>query len=479
VKGFDGGVEVSVGGGFMRRLLKGETMAAVVLAVVLGSASGAQAQTNFMALKRLTLATGFVAYGRLMLGPDGVLYGTGAGGGVSNAGAIFRINPDGSGFVTLRSFTGPDGGGPQSGLAFGTNGFLFGATYGGGISNFGVIFKIGTNGSGFQVLHHFTGSTDGKNPSADPIIASDGAVYGVTYYADGATRGTVYKINQDGSGYQVIHTFTGTPDGQQPTARLLQASDGMLYGTTVFGGISSQLGTIYRLNLGGGGYQVVHALQSSSGEGRNLQAGLCQSANGLLYGTVYVGGSANVGGIFKMDTEGVSYSLFRSFQTSGGDGQNPNTDLVEGPDGYLYGGTYAGGVSGGTLFKVKNDNSDYAILRSFATTGNDFYTPNAPLIRSNGVLYGTTRYGGGGAAGCVYALTASPMPPRTLLLTTSPGSNFVQFAATSFTRYEVQRSTNLSTWSVLSVTNAPANGNLTYSDLNPSKPSGFYRLHQQ
>lgn len=433
-------------------------------------------QTNFTSIKRLTLSTGLVPYGRITAGPDGVLYGTTAAGGVSNAGAIFRVNPDGTEFATLKSFLVSDGAGPQAGLALAPNGFLFGATYGGGISNFGTIFKISTNGGGFEVLHHFTGGADGKNPSADPIIASDGAIYGVTYFSDSATRGTIYKINADGSGYTVLHRFTGTPDGQQPTARLLQGSDGMLYGTTVFGGTASQLGAIYKMSLDGSFYFVMHAAQS--GEGRSYQAGLCESANGFLYGAAYYGGSSSVGTIFRLDTWGNSYSTVRIFQNTGGDAQNPNTDLVEDPDGFLYGGAYAGGAGGGALFKIKNDGSDYAVLRSCGTSGGDFYTPNSLIRHTNGLLYGTMRWGGSGAAGCVYALSSSPLPPRVLALITSANSNFVQFATTSRVQYEVQRSTNLSSWTVLATSNAPANGNLTYPDLNPP-PTAFYRLYQQ
>ena len=288
-----------------------------------------RAQTNFTVLKLLTLDTGAVPFGSLAAGPSGVLYGTTAAGGVSNKGTVFRIKQDGSGLAVLKSFVGTDGTSPQGGLALATNGVLYGAAYQGGMSNLGTIFSLNTNGNGFQVLHHFIGGADGKNPWGELIIGSDGALYGVTDFSSSAVRGTVYKINQDGGGYAIIHTFTGSPDGQQPHCRLLQAADGMLYGTTTFGGTASQLGTIFRLNLDGSSYSVIHALQSSAAEGRGLGPVLCQSTNGTLYGTVASGGSANAGAIFKVDTDGHNYSLVRSFQTTGGDGQQPNTGVME------------------------------------------------------------------------------------------------------------------------------------------------------
>jgi len=452
----------------------------VLLALVLTGAMSfnLRGQTNFTALTLLSSAKGAVPFGSLAAGPDGVLYGATAAGGISNAGTVFRLNPDGSGFSTLMSFSVTNGAAPQAGLALASDGTLFGSTYSGGISNFGTIFKLRTNGSGFQVLHSFTGGGDGQNPSGDPILASNGAVYGVTYYANGSTRGTVYRIDQNGSNYSIVHTFTGTPDGQQPRGKLFPAADGMLYGTTVFGGISSQLGTIYKVSLDGSVYSMIHALQNSTSEGRGPNAGVCQSSNGFLYGTVYNGGSSNVGAIFQVDTNGNNYTLVRSFQSTGGDGQNPDTELVESSDGLLYGGTYAGGSGGGALFEIKNDGTGYALLQAFSLSGNELNTPNSLIIGANGALYGTTRYGGGIGAGCIFALTASPLSPRITSFTVGASSNLVQFAGTCGISYDILRSSDLYSWSPLAILIAPQNGSVTYTDSIPLNAPAFYRLHQ-
>jgi uncharacterized repeat protein (TIGR03803 family) len=451
----------------------------LVLVLAISFLSHLSAQTNFTVLARLSVTTGAVPFGSLGVGPGGVLYAANAGGGVSNAGAVVRVNPDGSGFSTLVSFFATNGASPAAGLALASDGTLFGTTYSGGISNFGTIFKLNTNGSGFQVLHYFTGGSDGQNPSGDPIIASNGCVYGVTYYANGTTRGTVYRIDQNGSNYSIIHTFLGTPDGQQPSGRLCQAADGMLYGTTVFGGISAQLGAIYKVSLDGTVYSMIHALQSSSGEGRNIQAGLCQSTNGFLYGTAYSGGTSNAGVIFKLDTDGNNFNIVRNFQPTGGDGQHPNSELVETSDGFLYGGTYGGGSGGGgSFFKIKNDATGYAILQNFSTTGSELNTPNALAIGANGALYGSVRYGGGAGAGCIFALTTLPLPPRILSITGGASSNLIKFAGTYGIHYDVLRSSNLSSWSSVTNLTAPQNGSFSYSDLSPIKPASFYRLHQ-
>jgi len=224
---------------------------------------------------------------------------------------------------------------------------------------------------------------------------------------------------------------------------------------------------------------MIHALQSSSSEGRGPQAGVCQSTNSFLYGTTYSGGISNAGVIFKVDTDGNNYSIVRTFQPTGGDGQHPNTELVESSDGFLYGGTYAGGSGGGgSLFKIKNDGTGYAVLQNFSSAASALNTPSSLVKGTNGALYGTTRYGGGLGAGCVFALTASPLPPRIVSVTTAPGSNVVQFAGTYGIQYDVLRSSNLSSWSVVTNFIPPQNGSFSYSDLNPIKPAAFYRLHQ-
>ena len=77
------------------------------------------------------------------------------------------------------------------------------------------------------------------------LLASDGKIYGVSR---GAGWGYVWRINTDGSGFQRIHQFNGT-NGGDPAGGLVQAPDGFLYGITKGGGNGSN-GTIYRIDLG-------------------------------------------------------------------------------------------------------------------------------------------------------------------------------------------------------------------------------------
>jgi len=447
------------------------------LGLLLAAPVSVSAQTNLTVRKLFQAPEGIVPTGAPADGKDGALYGVTAGGGTSNMGTVFMLRCDSSCYATLGSFVGTNGTTPYTALAVTTNGTLFGTTHSGGQYGFGTVFKINKNGSGLQGLHDFAGGTDSKTPSGALIEGSDGALYGMTSFGDSATRGTIFKIGPGGSGYAVIHTFTGNPDGQQPQGRLLQASDGMIYGTAYYGGSASVPGVVFRLDTNGNNYEVVHIF-GGSGDGRNPGAGVTEGSDGMLYGTTTHGGTAAVGVVFQMSKDGIVYNVLRSFLSTGNDGQAPNSELAEGPDGVLYGTTAQGGANGaGTAFKIAKDGGGYAILHQFGSPGLDPSSPTGLSWGSDGVLYGSAQYGGS-AAGCVFALTVTPLPPRVVSLSVGSSSNVIVCATTSAVQYEVQRSTNLSSWSVLTTLTSLLNGQLTNIDLSPPTAPAYYRLHQ-
>src|SRR5262249_47649354 len=156
-----------------------------------------------------------------------------------------------------------------------------------------VVFRIEKDGSGYSVLHIF--SFGAGNDGSDPrqlIEGSDRALYGTTGSGGTADNGTVFKLNKDGSGYTLLHSFTGTVgDGSNPCAGLLEGSDGALYGTTAEGGSSLSYGTVFKLNKDGSGYRVLHRFVSGLGDGRNPRAALVEGSDGTMYGTTPGGGT--------------------------------------------------------------------------------------------------------------------------------------------------------------------------------------------
>ena len=159
-------------------------LGSVWLAITLGGLVAAQAQTNFTILRSFTaVPDGTVCFAGLVADTNGVLYGTTFIGGISNKGTVFSIQQDGTSYTKLHDFLGADGGGPYAPLIIATNGSLYGTTYGGGTSNFGTVFTINRDGSGFSPLHSFTGGTDGETAEGDYCRGATGCCMGLLIFS--------------------------------------------------------------------------------------------------------------------------------------------------------------------------------------------------------------------------------------------------------------------------------------------------------
>lgn len=193
----------------------------------------------------LSLTDGSNPSAPLVVGRDGNLYGTTTSGGPPTAfsGTVFRITPSGV-IKMLYSFNAFDDGGhqPQAPLVLGTDGIFYGTTFGNSALNQqGNIFKITAAGAytNLNGLDFVKGVTDGAFPSAGLVQASNGLFYGATtrggippgLFADDA--GVLFDIDKLGS-YNVAHTFDKTVDGARPLYSLVQHTNGKLYGATRF-----------------------------------------------------------------------------------------------------------------------------------------------------------------------------------------------------------------------------------------------------
>jgi uncharacterized repeat protein (TIGR03803 family) len=149
----------------------------------------------------------------LVLDSDGVLYGTTEDGGTGGSGTVFRLQPDGSGYTVLKNFAfySFDDKGPRTDLVFGSDGALYGTTlYGGGL-NAGTLFKLNPDGSGYEELTNFTFSLASQEmPGATLVSGAGGVFYGTTFHGGSHNAGTVFRLNPDGSGYTELYSFTGT-----------------------------------------------------------------------------------------------------------------------------------------------------------------------------------------------------------------------------------------------------------------------------
>ncbi|HWV99332.1 MAG TPA: choice-of-anchor tandem repeat GloVer-containing protein [Candidatus Acidoferrum sp.] len=252
------------------------------------SFSGARSLATLLSFN---ITNGDLPLAGLTRGAGGFLYGVTSQGGTSHRGTVFRVDTNGL-LSTLYSFSGgADGSLPRGELVQTPDGSFCGATFKGGASGFGTLFRIATSGF-FTSLLSFN-STNGAFPAAGLLRASDGMFYGTTRSGGAFNRGTVFALNPNAS-LATLYSFAG-PDGAQPAAPLIQGSDGNLYGTTAAGGTFSQ-GTLFRLTPRSGFITLAHF---DGFNGAQPQAALVQSTDGALYGTTRAGGAYNRGAILR------------------------------------------------------------------------------------------------------------------------------------------------------------------------------------
>jgi uncharacterized repeat protein (TIGR03803 family) len=224
------------------------------------------------------------------------------------------------------------------------------------VLHLGVLAGSAQSGAVFTSLYAFTGGTNGANPVAGLVQGSDGNFYGTT--TSGSPQqynenGTVFKISTNGV-LTTLYAFDNFIPyfGADPTATLVQGSDGKFYGTTSYGGLASGVsvpgpGTVFSITTNG----TLTSLYSFSGGflNANPQGGLVQGSDGNFYGTTVNGGG--YGTVFNITTNGTLTNLY-SF-TGTNDGANPEAALVQGSDGGFYGTTEVGGTNNlGTVFQL-------------------------------------------------------------------------------------------------------------------------------
>ena len=450
-----------------------------------------------------TNSDGSYPIGRLIANSSGnTLYGTANLGG-SGFGTVFAVNTDGTDFTTLHRFNYfSDGSQPRAGVILSGN-TLYGTAWQGGASANGAVFALNTDGTGFTNLHNFTATvgylstnSDGAHPVAG-LVLSGNILYGTAEKGGSSGKGTVFKVNTDGTGFTTLHSFAAiydqppytNSDGTGPKAGLI-LSGNTLYGTAVAGG-SSARGTVFAVNTDGTGFTNLHSFTptvgpaSTNSEGLSPVAGLVLSGN-TLYGTTEDGGGFYQGTVFKVNTDGTGFTTLHSF-SSLSDGFYVDAALVLSGN-TLYGTAIGGGMFGnGTVFALNTDGTGFTNLHNFnngydGVQQHDGRGPDALVLLGNS-LYGVARSGGStynSEDGTVFSLSFAPQ-----LTINCSGADVIltwptNVASFDYTGFALQSTTNLVSPAVWS-TNSPApvvvNGQNTVT--NPvSGPKKFYRLSQ-
>jgi uncharacterized repeat protein (TIGR03803 family) len=328
-----------------------------------------------------------------------ILYGCTKNGG-SNGGIMYSYNTSNGNITAFHPFTYDQyGNNVQSpnGVLLYINNVLYGSTEQGGSFHSGVVFKMNPDGTGYQVLYSLT-DPDG---SFGNLSFYNNQVYGLTHggqITGGQSNGTIYRLNTDGSSFQQIHRFSSA-NGYAPPGSLVQASDGNLYGTTTYGGSGYSNGVAFKIKTDGTGYTPVAWLDDEPAAG-NSQGSIMQASNGSFYGTNKTSGPTWSGSIYKLAVSPLSYQQFYPFCPAPGCGNYPTGSLLQASDGYLYGTSTGSGQTGtyGTVFRINTDGSGYLIIHTFNIL--DGSTPAGSLIQApDGFLYGVAYGGSTGTTG--------------------------------------------------------------------------------
>jgi len=319
---------------------------------------------------------------------------------------------------------------PTAGLVQATNGDFYGTTSRGGDESncvgCGTVFTVTPKGA-LTTLYSFcpqSGCTDGASPNAI-VRAANGDFYGTTFYGGNGTTfngsGTIFKFTPAGTLTTLYRFCPQTPctDGLNPSAALVQGTNGSFYGTTQAGGF--RYGTIFKITPAGT-LATLHRFCAHPTSGLcldgSLPTGLVQATNGNFYGTTYEGGAnctttQGCGTVFEITPGGTLTTLYSFCAQSGcPDGSFPG-DLVQGTDGNLYGATAYGGASDlGTVFKITTSGT-LTTLYSFCSQGlpcPDGDYPAVAFQATNGNFYGTTGEGGANNDGTIFSLSVGLSP---------------------------------------------------------------------
>jgi len=254
-----------------------------------------------------------------------------------------------------------------------------------------------------------------RSNGADPYLGHlvqgfDGNFYGTTSKGGANGPGTVFKITPSGT-LTTIYSFcaqTNCTDGAFPYGGLVLATNGNFYGTTLWGGSSTNTncsnccgcGTVFEITASGTLTTLYSfCVQTNCTDGTFPYAGLVQATNGNFYGATLGGGANSSGTVFKITASGTLTTLY-SFcaQTDCTDGAFPYAGLVQATNANFYGTTAQGGSSTncnggcGTVFKI-SPSGTLTTLHSFA--GTDGSIPEEGVVQAtNGNFYGTTAFGG-------------------------------------------------------------------------------------
>ncbi len=319
--------------------------------------------------------------------PDGQIWGTTGYGGKYNRGVLFSYNPASNTYTVRHHFNGSDGSVVLSGIMLAKDKMIYGGSFRGGRGDSGVIYRLDPANDAFTKLfdlaeYQLAGITDRL------MQHSNGRIYGTCFVGGGG--GAIFSFDPDNPAtLKVEHLFENST-GRQPVGGVTEYK-GILYGVTRIGG-DNRIGVLYSYDPADQSYTVLRHLDRSSG---SVGIGAMTLYNDKLYGLLSNGGAANFGVLYSFDPNSKAYNMIQFFP-------GPDTSLGVLPLGELQlssnnkligvcsqGGKYAGG----TLFEFDPATSLVQQIGAFAPS-EGYHPQGAPIRASNGKIYTITPQGG-------------------------------------------------------------------------------------
>jgi len=341
--------------------------------------------------KLLILSLAILFLTHLSYGQTKELWGLFNSGGEHGIGGIYSLDSNANFNSIEYSFKPKTGRNPLGYLLIANNGKYYGTASNGGLQNNGTIFEFDPATNQHKIRFHFDNVISGDSPEGPLIQASNGLLYGTTKFGGIYNKGTIFSYDINTQVFQKIHDFNDF-NGAQPRGGLTQANSGKLYGLTEFGGPGNgNEGVLFEYDISTNTYAIKVNFFLVSGA--HPQGNLLNAADSNLYGTTYEGGAHRDGVLFKYEPDSSVYTVVSDFQsyTNGG---HPDGNLIQASDGNIYGvchlkNTQASSIDlGGTVFRFDPSSTGGLSYRNFLNLGFSDYTPYGKLVEHNGSLIG-------------------------------------------------------------------------------------------
>lgn len=326
------------------------------------------------------------------------IWGTTQDGGEHNLGCIFKTDANGDNYQVVYSFKTESGEHPWASLLEASDGFLYGMTATGGLNNEGVIFRYHPVSKNFQKVFDFDAGTSGGLSFGSLMEASNGKLYGIGRRGGTNGDGTLFELDPATLTVSILANFSEATTGKYPTGRLLQASDGKIYGLTNRGGSYGD-GVLFQFDINS---QTLVKKADFNGpvSGRLTSSSLIEGSNGLLYSANAYGGTHDQGVLFSYDLNSGNISVLHHFDgTSTGDRPSGAPLFINGK---VVGFTELGGAfNEGSAYSYDPATSTLINITSYDSPRASFPS-GSPVLAANGTVYGLGRGGGSNNVGSIF-----------------------------------------------------------------------------